>query len=77
MKKADTKIPQLSGLARVGLVILAGAVASCTITPPTLPGPLNVPQSAQSKESILLAGQENQQLSLTSKEGLAPPLGRT
>ncbi len=77
MKKADTKTPQLTGLGRVGLVILAGAVASCTITPPTLPGPLNVPQSAQSRESILLAGQENQQLNLTSKEGLAPPLGRT
>jgi len=77
MEKAETKFPHLTGLGRVGLVILAGAVASCTISPPELPGPLNVPKSAQSRESILLAGQENQRLNLTSKEGLAPPLGRT
>jgi len=77
MEKAKTKVPHLTRLGRVGLILLVGAVASCTIPQPKLLSTLNVPPTAQVTEAVLLAGKGNQHETLTAKEGLAPPLGRT
>ena len=60
------------------MIVLASTMASCADNSKhLLHPPMNIHKSADTGETTLLAGNENKRNSLTSSEGLAPPVGRT
>ncbi len=60
------------------MIVLASTMASCADNSEhLLHPPMSIHKSADTGETTLLAGDENKRTSLTSSEGLAPPVGRT